>query len=80
MIPDPMDDWPRILPIVVQFGVGAVLCAIGVVAGIRSGYVDLSVAEDRRAVRIVIGGFIALLILFAVFTFWLPNLPAEAAP
>lgn len=73
-----MDDWPRILPLFVQFGVGAVLCLIGVWAGLSSGYVDLKVAEDRRAVVIVGAGFLGLLLLATVFTFWLPNLPADA--
>ncbi len=75
-----MEDLPRIIPIFVQFGVGAVLCTIGVWCGIGSGFVDLKVAEDRRAVAIVVVGFVGLLLLAVVFTFWLPNLPAEATP
>ena len=31
----------RVWPIVLQYGVGAVLCGIGVWCGIRSGYLDL---------------------------------------
>lgn len=62
----------RVWPIVVQFGGGALLCAIGLWAGISSGYLDTKVPEDKRLVYIVIGGFLGLLALSAAFTFWLP--------
>lgn len=75
-----MDDMARVWPIIVQFGVGAVLCAIGVWAGLSSGYLDLKLPEDKRALWYVVGGFLGLLALSAVFTFWLPNVPAETAP
>ncbi|PCJ63683.1 MAG: hypothetical protein COA73_05270 [Candidatus Hydrogenedentota bacterium] len=74
-----MDDMARIWPIIVQFGGGTVLCAIGLWCGITSKYLDLSLSEDRRLIGYVIGGFIFLLLLSSAFTFWLPNLPAEAA-
>jgi hypothetical protein len=73
-----MDDMARIWPIIVQFGGGFILCAIGLWAGIRSKYLDLSHSEDKRLVYIIIGGFVFLLVLSSVFTFWLPNIPAEA--
>lgn len=69
-----MEDMARVLPIAVQFGVGAILCTVGVWAGITSGFVDLNLPQDRRAVGIVIAGYAALFVLACVFTFWLPNL------
>jgi len=74
-----MDDWSRILPIFVQFGGGAILCIIGMWAGITSGYLDLKNAEDKRLLGIIVGGFVFLLVLSMAFTFWLPNLPTEVA-
>ncbi|MFP6597087.1 MAG: hypothetical protein VCC01_06490 [Candidatus Hydrogenedentota bacterium] len=74
-----MDDLARIWPIIVQFGGGFVLCAIGLWAGIQSNYLDLKNSEDKRLVFIIIGGFVFLLVLASAFTFWLPNIPAEAA-
>jgi len=74
-----MDDMARIWPIIVQFGGGFVLCAVGLWAGIQSNYLDLKNSEDKRLVYIIIGGFVGLLLLASAFTFWLPNLPAEAA-
>lgn len=71
-----MEDMARVWPIVVQFGVGAILCAIGTWAGISSGYLDLKVAEDKRIVWTVVGGYLGLLILACVFTFWLPYVGA----
>ena len=74
-----MDDMARIWPIIVQFGGGAVLCAIGLWGGISSGYLDMNNAEDKRLAYIFVGGFLVLLVVASVFTFWLPNLPVEAA-
>ena len=74
-----MDDMARILPIFVQFGGGFILSAIGLWCGIKSNYLDLSVPEDKRVVYIIVGGFVFLLLLSCAFTFWLPNLPVEAA-
>lgn len=74
-----MDDMARIWPIIVQFGGGFILCAVGLWAGIQSNYLDLKNSEDKRLVYIIIGGFVGLLLLASAFTFWLPNLPAEAA-
>lgn len=65
-------DMMRVWPIFVQFGFGAVMCAVGLWAGWRSGYLDFSLPADRRIVAIVVAGFIGLLALAAVFTFWLP--------
>lgn len=70
----------RILPILVQFGVGAALCGIGVWAGLRSGYLDLGLSRDRRIIVIVFGGYFALLLLAVAFTFWLPFAVPEPQP
>ena len=75
-----MEDMARVWPIIVQFGVGAVLCAIGIWAGLSSGYLDLKIPDDKRALWVIVGGFFGLLVLSAVFTFWLPNIGVEASP
>lgn len=62
----------RVWPIVVQFGVGAILCLVGIWAGISSGFIDFRLPEDRRSVAIVFAGFAGLLIVACIFTFWLP--------
>ena len=72
-------DVARAIPILVQFGIGAVLSAIGVWCGVRSGYVDLGVKSDRNAVILIVAGFVALLALYCLFTFVTPNIPAEPA-
>ena len=75
-----MDDMARVWPIIVQFGVGALLCLVGTWAGIASGYLDMTIKEDKRMVLVVIAGFVGLLLVSCAFTFWLPYLPVEAAP
>lgn len=67
----------HVWPIVVQFGVGGVLCALGVWAGLQSGYLDLKLPDDRRLLRTVVAGYLALLLLSLVFTFWLPYVLPE---
>ena len=62
----------RVWPIVYQFGIGAVLCLIGIWAGFRGGYFDLSLPQDRRFLAAVIAGFLLLLGLACVFTFLSP--------
>ncbi len=73
-------DMLRVYPIIVQFGVGAVLCAIGLWAGLASGYLNLKLPRDRRTVVIIAAGFVALLALAVVFTFWLPFVPKGVTP
>ena len=68
----------RVWPIVLQYGAGALLCAIGVWCGIRSGFLDLDSAEGKRLFAIIVGGFLAMLALVCIFTFWLPFVPGEA--
>ena len=73
-------DMARVWPIICQFGIGALLCALGLWSSIRGGYLDWSLPDDRRLVGIIVLGFVGLLILSCVFTFWLPFVPAEASP
>ena len=70
----------RVWPIVLQFGLGAVLCGIGVWCGIRSGFLDLKSVDGKRLLAIIVGGFLAMLALVSIFTFWLPFVPGGVAP
>jgi hypothetical protein len=63
----------RIWPIVCQFGVGAVLCLIGILCGLRGGYLNTKIAEDRRLIFAIILGYILMLALACFFTFLAPN-------
>ena len=63
----------RVWPIVCEFGVGAVLCAVGIWSGLRGGYLDLKVAEDRRLLVTLIAGYLLLLTLMCLFTFLSPH-------
>ena len=62
----------RVWPIVCEFGIGAVLCIIGIWCGLRGGYLDLKIAEDRRLLVTLIAGYLLMLVLMCVFTFWAP--------
>ena len=70
----------RVWPIVLQYGVGAILCGIGIYCGVRSGFLDLKQPGGKRLLAIIVGGFLAMLALVCIFTFWLPFVPKEAAP
>ena len=74
--------WERWLPIVVQFGLGAVLAAIGLWCGFKSGYLTAVYREDRRLLWTFGAGFLLLLVFSILFTFVLPYWPAngEAMP
>ena len=50
----------RVWPIVCQFGVGALLCLVGIWAGFRGGYINLKIADDRRLVVTLIAGYLLL--------------------
>jgi len=63
----------RVWPIVCQFGVGALLCLVGIWCGMRGGYLDLKIAEDRRLLVILIAGYLLMLCIACVFTFLAPN-------
>ena len=67
----------HLLPILVEFSVGAVLCAIGIWCGISSGYLDLAQRRNRSMVAIIVAGYVGLLIFYGLFTFWLPFVPGE---
>ncbi len=69
----------RVWPIVCQFGIGALLCLVGVWAGVRSGYLNWSDPGDRRILLIVVAGYVGLLLLYCAFTFWLPFAVEEVA-
>lgn len=62
----------RIWPLVCQFGVGALLCILGIACGLHGGYLDLKVAEDRRLLVTLVAGYLLLLALAGVFTFLAP--------
>ncbi len=66
-------DMLRVWPIVCEFGVGALLCLVGIWCGLRGGYLDLRLAEDRRYVVTLIAGYFLLLAVVCVFTFLAPN-------
>ena len=68
-------DLLRWLPIIVQFGVGAILGGIGLWAGIKSGYLDWNDSEDRNTFLVLIAGYIVLLLVCCLFTFYLPFVP-----
>jgi hypothetical protein len=66
-------DMLRVWPIVCEFGVGALLCLVGIWSGLRGGYLDLKVAEDRRLLVTLVAGYFLLLAVICVFTFLSPN-------
>jgi hypothetical protein len=72
-----MLDMARVWPIFCQFGIGAALCAIGVWAGVYSGYLNTADPADRRVLAVVVAGYLGLLILSCLFTFWLPFIGVE---
>ena len=62
----------RVWPIVCEFGIGAILCIVGIWCGLRGGYLDLKIAEDRRLLVTFIAGYLFMLALVCVFTFLAP--------
>ena len=63
----------RVWPIICQFGIGAVLCFVGIWCGLRGRYLDLKIAEDRRLLVILIAGFLLMLAIVCIFTFLAPG-------
>ena len=63
----------RVWPIICQFGVGALLCLIGIWCGLRGKYLDMKVAEDRRLLLILVAGYLFMLAIACVFTFLSPG-------
>lgn len=68
----------RVWPIVLQFGVGAILCWIGIRCGWKSGFLDLKLPQDRRLLFVLVAGYLIMLAFSCAFTFWLPFIPKEA--
>ena len=63
----------RVWPIVCEFGIGAILCMVGIWCGLRGGYLNLKNAEDRRLLLILVGGYFFMLGIMCIFTFLSPN-------
>jgi hypothetical protein len=63
----------RVWPVICEFGIGAVLCFWGIWCGLRGGYLNLKIAEDRRLLLMLIAGYVFLLALICFFTFLAPN-------
>ncbi len=63
----------RVWPIICQYGIGAVLCLIGIWCGLRGKYLDLKTAEDRRLLIILIAGYLLMLVVVCIFTFLAPE-------
>ncbi len=63
----------RVWPIVCEFGVGALLCLVGIFCGLRGGYLNLKIAEDRRLLMILVAGYLFMLAIACVFTFLSPG-------
>ena len=74
-----MVDMLRVYPIFIQFGVGAVLCAIGVYCGYSSGYIVRGSKSSRWLMTVVIGGYLGLLAYTLLFTFVLPQMGGAAS-
>ena len=68
------------LPILVQFGLGAALGGVGLYAGLSSGYLSWEKAEDRGTVYLLVGGYLAFLLVYCLFTFYLPFVPEPIKP
>lgn len=73
-------DMSRVWPIVCQYGIGAVLCIIGIGYGLRGGYLNLRLAQDRRLMVTLIAGYLLMLALVCVFTFVAPFWPNGDRP
>jgi hypothetical protein len=63
----------RVWPIVCEFGIGALLCIVGIWCGLRGGYLNLKIAEDRKLLAILVAGYLLMLAIVCVFTFLAPN-------
>ena len=62
----------RVWPIICQFGIGAVLCIIGILCGLRGGYLDMKIREDRRLLFVLVAGYFFMLAVVCFFTFLAP--------
>jgi hypothetical protein len=73
-------DSSRWLPILIQFGIGAVLGGVGLWAGLKSGYLDWYDSDDRTTAYVLVAGYIAFLLVYCLFTFYLPFVPEVTQP
>ena len=67
-----MWEMTRIWPIFCQFGVGAILMLVGIVAGIRGKYLSFGRHEDRLLITVLIGGYLLLLAVYVALTILAP--------
>ena len=65
-------DMLRVWPVICQFGIGGLLFTLGIWGGLKGGYLNLKVSEDKRLVVILTGGYLLLLIVSCLFTFIAP--------
>ena len=65
-------DMLRVWPVVCQYGIGALLCAAGIWGGLKGGYLDLQIGEDRRLLIVLVTGYFLMLALVCIFTFFAP--------
>ena len=70
----------RVWPIVCQFGIGAVLCLVGIWCGLRGKYLDMKIAEDRRLLAILVAGYLLMLVIVCIFTFLAPGWASGGSP
>ncbi|HOQ89015.1 MAG TPA: hypothetical protein PLO53_07000 [Candidatus Hydrogenedentes bacterium] len=67
-------EWSRLLPIICEFGIGGVLMLVGIWGGLRGGYLNLTRKEDRSLLWTLASGYLVLLAVYSLFTFWLPGM------
>ena len=67
-----MVDMMRVWPLVIQFGIGGLMCLGGLWCGIQSGYLDLKSRTAWRVIGVTIAGYLGLLGLGILFTFHAP--------
>ena len=70
----------RVWPIFCEFGVGALLCVVGIWCGLRGGYLNLKISEDRRLLIILVAGYMFMLGIMCVFTFLAPGWASGETP
>ena len=63
----------RVWPIICEFGIGAILCYVGIRCGLIGGYLNLKNAGDRRLLWILVAGYFFMLGIMCLFTFLAPN-------
>lgn len=66
-------DMLRVWPVICQFGIGGLLFCLGMWGGLKGGYLNPKVPEDKRLIAILTGGYFVFLIVSCLFTFIAPN-------